>query len=116
MTFDADLESSVFLFGGNLFPRGSVLHFMVLASALVGRRPLNIGLHNDAYLSKGQHAIEVSRLHSDGRPGTGVTWLGIYGHSTDVYGDRGNYCGIGVWHAGGVAAADVERHCARCRR
>ena len=109
MTFDAELESSVFLEA--IFFSGGIRSAFYGSSERPSWLPAIecIGLHNDAYLSKGQHGIEVSRLKfSDGRPGTGVTWLGIYGHSTDVHGDRGNYCAIGVWYAGGVVI-DVER-------
>lgn len=109
MTFDAGHESSVFLEA--IFFSGGIRSAFYGASERPGWLPALecIGLHNDVYLSQGQHAVEVSRLKfTDGRPGTGVTWLGIYGHSTDVYGDRGNYCGVGVWYAAGVVI-DVER-------
>ena len=68
-----------------------------------------IGLHNDVYLTQGQFAVELSRhTLTDGRSSPGATWLGIYRHGSDLYGDRGNYFGIGVWCADGLVV-DVER-------
>ncbi len=60
-----------------------------------------IGLQNDIYLAPGQHVIDFSRLcRSDG--GGGVGWIGIYAYGKDLYGDRGNFCGVGVWLIDGL--------------
>lgn len=69
----------------------------------------NIGLHNDAYLAPGEFAVELSRLAFDDATsvGKGVTWLGVYAHATDVHGDRGNYCGVGIWLTEGIVV-DTE--------
>lgn len=60
-----------------------------------------IGLQNDVYLAPGQHVIDFSRLcRTDG--GGGVGWIGIYAYGKDLYGDRGNFCGVGVWLIDGL--------------
>src|SRR5688572_2334366 len=59
----------------------------------------NIGLHNDVYLASGEFAVELTRLAfaDASKPGSGVTWLGVYATATDISGDRGNYCCVGMW-------------------
>ncbi|WP_257387149.1 hypothetical protein [Tahibacter caeni] len=60
-----------------------------------------IGLQNDVYLKPGQSVIDFSRLI--GADGTRrVTWIGLYGHAKDLYGARGNFCGVGVWLPDGL--------------
>jgi hypothetical protein len=60
-----------------------------------------IGLQNDLYLGPGQHVVDVSRLvGADGTHRT--TWIGLYTHAKDLYGDRGNFCGVGVWLSDGL--------------
>lgn len=60
-----------------------------------------IGLQNDIYLSPGQHVVDVSRLvGADGI--RRVTWVGLYAHGKDLYGDRGNFCGVGAWLPDGL--------------
>lgn len=60
-----------------------------------------IGLQNDLYLGPGQHVVDVSRLiGTDGVHR--ATWIGLYTHAKDLYGDRGNFCGVGVWLPDGL--------------
>lgn len=55
----------------------------------------SVGLRNEAVLKEGDYAVELVRRSVLDRR---VTWLGIYVPAIDaVYGDRGNYCGVGVW-------------------
>ena len=54
-----------------------------------------IGLHNDINLGKDEFVIELSRHKSQDKL---ITWIGVYSRGEDkIYGDRGNYNGIGVW-------------------
>lgn len=68
-----------------------------------------VGLHNDVYPAPGQFIADLSRFPR--RPAHGgaptATWYGIYGHAVDLHGDRGVFCGVGLWVAGS-ALVDSE--------
>lgn len=54
-----------------------------------------IGLHNDVYPKPDEFVIEVSRMRINEDY---VTWIGMFSYAPDeIYGDRANYGGIGVW-------------------
>jgi hypothetical protein len=54
----------------------------------------SVGLSNEIQLKNPDFAVEVTRRDN----GRNLTWIGVYKSSVDLdYGDRGNYCGIGVW-------------------
>ena len=68
-----------------------------------------IGLQNDVYLAPGQFALDFSRFrYADDVAREGAAhWLGVYGHAKDLYGDRGNFCGVGLW-VQGICLPDTE--------
>lgn len=71
--------------------------------------PEQVGLQNDVYLAPEQFAIDFSRFRfADDvvRPGA-AHWFGVYGYAKDLYGDRGNFCGVGLW-VPGVRLPDTE--------
>ena len=46
-------------------------------------------------LAPGDYAFEISRWS---QPDSDVLWIGCFTHTTDrTHGDRGNYCGAGIW-------------------
>lgn len=50
--------------------------------------------------SPGDFAYEISRWHE---AGVSIYWLGCFAHAPDrTHGDRGNYCGVGIWFLGCV--------------
>lgn len=54
-----------------------------------------VGFRSEFVLQGSDLVIEVVKF---GAPSSVVTWIGIYQHSPDqVYGDRQNHAGIGVW-------------------
>jgi hypothetical protein len=54
----------------------------------------SVGLSNEIQLKSPDFAVEITRRNN----GRNLTWIGVYKASVDLdYGDRGNYCGIGVW-------------------
>jgi hypothetical protein len=64
-----------------------------------------VGLHNDVFPGPGQWVADYSRFeYADGKvsPHHGLTWIGVYTHAVDIYGDRGNFCGVGAWLLEGV--------------
>ncbi len=71
--------------------------------------PEQVGLQNDVYLAPGQFAIDISRFrYADEIAREGAAhWFGVYGYAKDLYGDRGNFCGVGLW-VPGVSLPDTE--------
>ena len=71
--------------------------------------PEQVGLQNDVYLAPGQFAIDISRFrYADEVAREGAAhWFGVYGYAKDLYGDRGNFCGVGLW-VPGVSLPDTE--------
>jgi hypothetical protein len=60
-----------------------------------------VGLQNDVYPAAGQFIADLSRFaHAGPDRRVPVTWYGVYGHAEDLYGDRGVFCGVGLWVAG----------------
>lgn len=55
----------------------------------------SVGLHNEVELASGEYVVELARVaNAEHR----ITWIGCFTHAVDkVHGDRGNYCGVGVW-------------------
>lgn len=54
-----------------------------------------VGFRNEFALSAGDAIVEFARF---AYRGSRVTWVAVYHRSVDeVYGDRGNHAGIGVW-------------------
>lgn len=54
----------------------------------------SVGLHNEVILRGDDYSLEVVRFNAERK----ITWIGYFISSQDKdYGDRGNYCGVGVW-------------------
>jgi hypothetical protein len=55
----------------------------------------SVGLANEALLREDDYCVEFIRRCVDNRK---IGWLAVHVPAVDeVYGDRGNYCGVGVW-------------------
>lgn len=74
-----------------------------LKSKFIGENPRpaylpsheSVGLTNEAHLMEEDYCVEFLRRRSNDRK---VAWLAVHVPAVDdVYGDRGNYCGVGVW-------------------
>jgi hypothetical protein len=69
-----------------------------------------VGLRNEIAMERGDYVVEFARFLFSGRR---VTWIGLFKHAVDeVYGDRQNHAGVGVWllehdlvHAGSLLNA-----------
>lgn len=55
----------------------------------------SVGLHNEVELKGDDYAVDFTRFELEDRK---LSWLAVYKCSKDQdYGDRGNYCGVGIW-------------------
>ncbi|WP_166038491.1 hypothetical protein [Sphingosinicella sp. YJ22] len=54
-----------------------------------------VGFRNELSLLPGDYVVEFARFNYRSRS---VTWIAVFGHAVDeVYGDRQNHAGVGVW-------------------